>query len=107
MMMMLPMETQGGLIGSAARRDPMWPPGNAGSNWEAGNQVRSRTLSALSSMEITMLHLFVVAGLIAASSIILMSGAIAGLAPLMMELAAFVFAVSAGISTMAIAAIDA
>lgn len=53
-----------------------------------------------------MLHLFVVAGLISVISMLVMSGAVAGVGPLIMDLTSLVFAISTGISTLAIAAIE-
>ncbi len=53
-----------------------------------------------------MLYLFVTAGLVAAISVLVMSGAIAGAAPLIIEFAAVVFAISTGISTLAVAALE-
>jgi hypothetical protein len=53
-----------------------------------------------------MLNLFVFAGLVAGICVLIMSGAIAGVAPLTVEFAEIVFAVSAGLSTLAIAALD-
>ncbi len=53
-----------------------------------------------------MLNLFVFTGLVAGICVLVMSGAIAGVAPLTVEFAEIVFAVSAGLSTLAIAALD-
>lgn len=53
-----------------------------------------------------MLYLFVIAGLVAAISVLVMSGAIAVAAPFIIEFAAVMFAVSAGISTFAVAAFE-
>lgn len=53
-----------------------------------------------------MLYLFVVTGLVAAISVLVMSGAIAGAAPVINDLAAVMFAISAGVSTLAVAALE-
>jgi hypothetical protein len=59
-----------------------------------------------STMEALMLNLFVVATLLAALSVVVMSGAIIGPAPIIMEFASIMFALSAAVSTLAIAAIE-
>ncbi len=51
-----------------------------------------------------MLYLFVVAGLVAAISVLVMAGVIAGVAPFVVEFASVMFAMSAGVSTLAVAA---
>lgn len=53
-----------------------------------------------------MLNLFVVACLLAVLSVVVMSGAVVGVAPLVVEFASIVFALSAAVSTLAIAATD-
>ena len=53
-----------------------------------------------------MLYLLVIAGLVAAISVLVMSGAVTGAAPLVTEFAAVMFAISAGISTLAITALE-
>ncbi len=53
-----------------------------------------------------MLYLFVIAGLVAAISVLVMSGAIAAATPLIAEFAAVMFAISAGISTLAVSALE-
>lgn len=53
-----------------------------------------------------MLNLFVVASLLSAISMLVMSGAVVGSGPSLMELTGLVFAISAGVSTLAIAAIE-
>lgn len=57
-------------------------------------------------MEFAMLNLFVVASLLSAISMLVMSGAVVGSGPSLMELTGLVFAISAGVSTLAIAAIE-
>ncbi len=53
-----------------------------------------------------MLYLFVVAGIFAALCIFVMSGALFVLSPVVLDLTCVIFAVSAGVSTLAIAASD-
>jgi len=53
-----------------------------------------------------MLYLFIVTGLVAGICVLVMSGAVVGAAPLTVEFAEVVFAVSAGLSTLAIAALE-